>query len=212
MRLVTWLLVNLLVSSTCLAQRPTRAEKLEGMEAIRSSDPEIYDHFTGLLEQGFKEAEAGIEVDDQDYEKFVIFEADGELYIYLIVRDEEGQFSTAIQFAVLPEEADQEVELATRLLESDSSAMMRSNRLGQLHKAERQGTDLKAIALEQTATQDEVNDTLSTLSPRPVIAVSCAGGGDSVCCGFSGGGKVRVICVCHQGSGKWVLCFDSKWL
>jgi hypothetical protein len=214
MKIMTCLIVSLaatscLASDRSLAQRPV----IEGLEHV---EVEIQDHFAELLADGIDasgEADA-ISVAETANEKFVVVDTGDELRMYLIVKDGEG-YETAVQIAVensLSIADDEEVELLTTVIESNPRMLTRSQRLQNLKAALKRGDNLTMIATAAVQEQSRLTRVDAVAAAQQVaIEVDCVGSGSAVCCGFASGQAVRVICVCHTGSHKWVLCYDSGW-
>jgi len=226
MKIIACLLVTMGVTS-CLADNQVIAQQereiarpvIKGLE----SEPDIQDHFTDLLSEGFDSLgeSDSIHVTDDGYEKFVVFDTGDELRMYLLVKDEAG-YDTAVSVAVekafsIPE--GEQVELMTTVLASNPRLLNHSVRMSTIQKAVDDGASLSNLALQQVELQDAEQDRVATASSARVsgtatkaIYVDCAGSGMAVCCGFQGDQGVRIICVCNSGSNNWGKCFDSGWV
>lgn len=200
-------LLLLLAMTSCLsnihAQDRTSLRGFEGVEA------ELQDHFTELLQAEAIDADnEGISISDSGREKVIIFDTGDELRMYLVVRNQ-LRYETAIEIAVeanVSVSEGEEIPLATTILQSNSEALRRSIRLQGIRDSIKNGDDLEATVRKQVRAQ---NETLQ--GTVAATQAACVGSDDAICCGFTKESKVRIMCVCDQGSGKWVLCFDSGW-
>ncbi len=214
--------VGLGMATTCLGvdraaaeRQPVASPVLQGMEEIRANDPEIYDHFADLLSEGFDVSteDESISMIDNGNEKFVVVDVGGELQMYLLVKSGE-EYEIAAHVAIENWEeslfADGSIDLLTTVLESDAAVVERSIRIGEIRQAFVGGKSAGDIARGQAAIQGSI-----TSSPQPQaqsgIEVSCSSEASAVCCGFVISNRIRLICVCHKGSGEWKVCFDSGW-
>lgn len=207
-----------LVVATCFGGQTMAARDAKPIKGLENLDADIQDHFADLLAEGFESVGEGndaISVSDNGYEKFIVFDTGTELRMYLLVHNGKG-YDTAIEVAVdhnVSIAEGEEVELVTTLLQSNHELINRSARLASLQKSIDDGESLGAVAMKQVQIQEEKNhlDRASSPTTTAAISVDCAGSGTAVCCGFSSGKSVRIICVCNTGSNNWVLCFDSDW-
>lgn len=209
------LLAVWLAGASCLNER-TIAEPQVAQPVIRgleNADLDIQEHFSDLLAEGFESMDEG-DGALSGYEKFVVFDTGSELRMYLLVHDGTG-YDIAVEVAVdnsLDVAIGEEVELTTTVLRSNAELLDRAARLAGIRQQLEDGVSLSSLAISQVRLQEDENTgSVSAPSSSPVaVAVSCAGSGTAVCCGFVSGCGVRVICVCNTGSNRWILCFDSK--
>lgn len=188
-------------------QRPDdrSVSKIEGLSDLRETDPDIYEHFQLLLDEMGSDVSVGdIEFNSTSAgdEIFVAIETEDDLRIFWVVRQDNGSYETAAEVSVLLESMTGDAT-ETQLLASNPSLAERSVQMFILHRDIEENVDLDVMADNQAMTRSS--------SPSPVT-VSCAQSGGAVCCGFSRGSSVRIICVCNVGSNRWETCFDSKWV
>ncbi len=216
--------LGLLVINECLNAEGAEPKKvassqIELVEIEGIDEPEIYQHFYDVLTNGIEESET-LTITDSGSERFLVFNTGDELQVHLLVADGEGGYTTALHFTTeLGFALDgEEISLPTQVISFDTKALTQSMRVGMIQQSYEAGEPLPVIVTQQARVQSaeqRIKYGSGSTQAAKSIQVHCVAGGNagnnSVCCGFSSGDRIRIICVCDKGNGQWVLCFDSNW-
>lgn len=157
------------------------------------------------IEEWLSSEEDHISLLDYSGEKLVAINTDEEVWVYLLVKDG-TQYGIAAEICIDTSAVQEEGEVPSAVVQTNPVLLQRSLRLAGLQESIKSGKQLKEIAAEQAAQQNQ-QVTPATESAQ----TDCAANGSAICCGFQSQSGVRIICVCNTSNNEWVLCFDSKW-